>query len=933
MELLNHQSEEMTLIIDFEGQKEELKCKTDDKMENILNIFISKISQRLSSFAVLYGGKYLSNQDLKISLYQIMSKIVRQSKKMNILLVKQTTIANPSQDQISITLIINSINTTILKGKREDKIKDIINKHSFKLQTNFNFSYFTSEDNEIDLNKNFNEVAKERDKILGKITLKVDTNSLRVYFINEKEEKVLINCDKKDKIKDACNNYCQRVNENLKYLSFKYGLSDANLEDNFEQLIYNSSNEQSNVDIRLETDESLFVGNNTSEIKNNEIELKVSEIVSRFKKHKILLIVISSILVAAIIALIVYFLTKKPDNEDNNKTDIIDSTSKTNEDNNKTDIIDSTNTKRDTIINTVYQTDTIKTRITCQKGYYNPDDDLTMEQCIKCSLERCSKCNGTYEYNECIDCGDLINVYNNSRIIKCNNTCETGSEEKCLTCYEDKIQCKSCNIGYKLVNGKCKPDFLIKAIYNTNKDGDIIYLFSSGSYSYLTQMIIEDEIIIPKYGDHEYQFQKAGNHTVYLKFRKASGYSSKEGFFSNKEKLISVTFSDFNEYLPDIALSALFSGCSNLIEVDLSKMVLDYSYKTSSMFAECVSLKKVNMVNKKYNINTITQKMFLNCRSLISLDLSNFDVTKVTDFQEMFSGCSSLQSINLKNFRLNSSQTYINDMFKNCYSLKSLDLSSFQPKHIKKMSNLFYNCYSLTSINISRLSINQVTDLSYLFYNCHSLKYIDLSGFNTEAVTLMDNMFESCYNLTSINFGYDFTTNKVIRMNSLFSHCHSLTRIDLPSNFIIKMTNLTAFFSDCHSLTSIDLSNFNNTYPSNSLNMNYMFRNCYSLKYINFSNIVFCKTNNMNYMFSGCYSLTSLNFLNANNVSSNFDGIFFNCPNLTYINFSFVNNSYSNNRLFNDNISEVGTLILNVKYYTKSVNNYKPPKNWTLILY
>ena len=32
MELLNHQSEEMTLIIDFEGQEEELKCKTDDKI-------------------------------------------------------------------------------------------------------------------------------------------------------------------------------------------------------------------------------------------------------------------------------------------------------------------------------------------------------------------------------------------------------------------------------------------------------------------------------------------------------------------------------------------------------------------------------------------------------------------------------------------------------------------------------------------------------------------------------------------------------------------------------------------------------------------------------------------------------------------------------------------------------------------------------------
>ena len=40
---------------------------------------------------------------------------------------------------------------------------------------------------------------------------------------------------------------CYDSGISAKYLSFKYGLSDANLKDNFEQLIYNSSNEQSNV--------------------------------------------------------------------------------------------------------------------------------------------------------------------------------------------------------------------------------------------------------------------------------------------------------------------------------------------------------------------------------------------------------------------------------------------------------------------------------------------------------------------------------------------------------------------------------------------------------------------------------------------------------------------------------------------------------------
>ena len=62
----------------------------------------------------------------------------------------------------------------------------------------------------------------------------------------------------------------------------------------------------------------------------------------------------------------------------------------------------------------------------CGDGYYIPDDDLTSKDCIKCTLEGCSKCQGTYKNNECIDCGNLISVYDDEKIIKCNDTCGEG---------------------------------------------------------------------------------------------------------------------------------------------------------------------------------------------------------------------------------------------------------------------------------------------------------------------------------------------------------------------------------------------------------------------------------------------------------------------------------------------------------------------------
>ena len=48
----------------------------------------------------------------------------------------------------------------------------------------------------------------------------------------------------------------------------------------------------------------------------------------------------------------------------------------------------------DTVIETSYITD--KPKVECDIGYFIPDDDKTFEDCQKCSLEGCKKCNGTY---------------------------------------------------------------------------------------------------------------------------------------------------------------------------------------------------------------------------------------------------------------------------------------------------------------------------------------------------------------------------------------------------------------------------------------------------------------------------------------------------------------------------------------------------------
>ena len=88
----------------------------------------------------------------------------------------------------------------------------------------------------------------------------------------------------------------------------------------------------------------------------------------------------------------------------------------------------------------------------CNEGYYLPNDDLYKLKCKKCSdiVKNCNKCNG--ELNS-VTCEDFIldnNNNNNNQNNKCIFKCETGPNEKCLTCDRNKDICNSCNIGYYL---------------------------------------------------------------------------------------------------------------------------------------------------------------------------------------------------------------------------------------------------------------------------------------------------------------------------------------------------------------------------------------------------------------------------------------------------------------------------------------------------
>ena len=519
-----------------------------------------------------------------------------------------------------------------------------------------------------------------------------------------------------------------------------------------------------------------------------------------------------------------------------------------------------------------------------------------------------------------------------------NAECEIGEEEKCLTCIENKNESKTCNIGYKLVNGKCKTDYFIKVVYFTKQKNDKIEIIN---YSDLAFMIIEGKNITSF--NNNYLFKEEGYQTVYFQFKNKFFYSTR--LFENNKHIESVIFSDFNEYQITMQLNSMFAGCINLISADFSK--LSYTYEsgkyelekkgTQYMFDGCINLKYINIKNIKALCSA--KYMFNNCKSLTSIDLSNFDISNTYYFNNMFANCISLQTINLAEFKLDIGIT-VESMFKNCYSLKYLDLSAFKPLNLENMNSAFYNCSSLTSINFLDLYSDILNDLGFLFYNCSSLKEINIIDFNTKNVKNMQSMFEGCISLTSIIIGPNFEINSNLEhIDSMFARCHSLTSINFDIIITDKIRSLSSLFSDCYSLTSINFKNFD---TSKVNEFDYMFYNCYNLKNIDITNFSINANANLKRMFSGCYLITSIDFSNIEPNFYQFDEIFYDCPNLNYVDFSFIRvhpywylNIYKESYyLFNKNISKSGTLILNEEYYYKYLEKLEiyPPDGWTLNL-
>ena len=400
-----------------------------------------------------------------------------------------------------------------------------------------------------------------------------------------------------------------------------------------------------------------------------------------------------------------------------------------------------------------------------------------------------------------------------------------------------------------------------------------------------------------------------------------------------------------NDHIKNVVFDASFANarptscnmwfiyCNNLTKIEgIENLNTVNVTNINSMFSGCSVLTSLDL--SKFDTQNVTDMrfMFSDCSSLTSLDLSKFDTQNVKEMNYMFSGCSGLKSLNLSKFNTQN-VTGMYGMFSGCSGLTSLDLSNFNTQNVTGMTSMFSGCSGLTSLDLSKFDTQKVTTMGYMFNGCSALTTIYVSNkFVTTNVGFGTDMFSGCtllkgatvyddsntnHTYANYNTGYftlkpstayavfnevdgtltfryddskpagaydlneganvpawikkDWSMNDHIKnvvfdasfanarptsCNMWFIYCNNLTKIEGIENLnTVNVTGMYGMFYGCSGLTSLDLSKFN---TQNVTSMSNMFSGCSALTSLDLSKFDTQNVTDMPYMFSGCSALTTI---------------------------------------------------------------------------
>ena len=206
-----------------------------------------------------------------------------------------------------------------------------------------------------------------------------------------------------------------------------------------------------------------------------------------------------------------------------------------------------------------------------------------------------------------------------------------------------------------------------------------------------------------------------------------------EGTFgaSSPKTIIDPNNSALYHYLGSIGASPEIFNSNRQWSDALTQIIIDpgviANWDSSYLFGYLKNLKKIIGLANLDTTNVANMShMFTGCSRLASLDLSKFNTDKVTDTSWMFWDCNNLTNLDLSHFNT-SNVTDMSWMFGG-YQGASLDLSKFNTANVTDMRWMFYACSGLTSLDLSSFNTGKVNDMDMqgILDNCMNLNHLIL---------------------------------------------------------------------------------------------------------------------------------------------------------------------------------------------------------------
>ena len=172
-------------------------------------------------------------------------------------------------------------------------------------------------------------------------------------------------------------------------------------------------------------------------------------------------------------------------------------------------------------------------------------------------------------------------------------------------------------------------------------------------------------------------------------------------------------------------MTGMFENCLSLKYLNLENFDTSNVTNMSYMFNKCKKLKEIKGMNKFNTINlTTTYAMFQFCFEIEKIDLSGFDTSNVTNMSYMFNKCKKLKEIKGLNTFITKNVKDMARMFNECSELENLVLTSFETPNVTNFSSMFNKCNNLKYLNLLNFEINGTTKNMFGFENKNTCNFI-----------------------------------------------------------------------------------------------------------------------------------------------------------------------------------------------------------------